>query len=218
MNAVLNDAHVMAWLAWLEEQSLWHDTTLDACTYWGQEGIKASEAAMLLCGMHPEETTEDAAKLSGQSENFRKLLRVFKDVAEHHSESRTLQGWQLVAKDKGLSCDPWIDGYAKLKVMQAPPPEKPTAPVVVVIAASGDEPWKEKARARAYEIIKRDGAKDLYPSQVDIADEIAGQFRQDGLKGTDGKPLTGAYIKRHALKGISSAQSKLISTAICWGK
>lgn len=88
------------------------------------------------------------------------------------------------------------------------------APKEAVSASSGDEPWKEQARARAYEIIKRDKEKDLYPSQVDIADEIAKQFRKDGLKGADGKPLKGAYIKRHALNGISSAQSKLVSTVM----
>lgn len=92
------------------------------------------------------------------------------------------------------------------------------APVGAVSASGGDEPWKEQARARAYEIIKRDKEKDLYPSQVNIADEIAKQFRKDGLKGADGKPLTGAYIKRWALTGISSAQSKLLSTVTHRGK
>ena len=97
--------------------------------------------------------------------------------------------------------------------------KKPPAPTVVAESASGgDEPWKEKARARAYEIIKRDREKDLYPSQMNIADEIAKEFRRDGVMGTDGKPLTGAYIKRWALTGISSAQSKLASTVTRWGK
>jgi hypothetical protein len=90
----------------------------------------------------------------------------------------------------------------------------PAPPVGAVGASGSDKPWKEQARARADEIIKRDKAKDLYPSQVNIADEIAKQFRKDGLTGADGKPLTGAYIKRWALKGISSAQSKLVSTVI----
>lgn len=88
------------------------------------------------------------------------------------------------------------------------------APVVTESVSGGNEPWKKQARARAYEIIKRDKEKDLYPSQVNIADEIAKQFRSDGLMGTDGKPLTGAYIKRWALTGISSAQIKLVSTVI----
>lgn len=103
---------------------------------------------------------------------------------------------------------------ASQQAAQAMPAPAQTAPVVAISASGGDEPWKEQARARAYEIIKRDKAKDLYPSQLNIADEIAKQFRRDGLRGADGKPLAGAYIKRHALKGISSAQSKLASTVM----
>lgn len=101
------------------------------------------------------------------------------------------------------------------KQLNAGPLRVTPAPPVGAVGGSGsDEPWKKQARARADEIIKRDKAKDLYPSQVNIADEIAKQFRKDGLKGADGKPLSGAYIKRWALKGISSAQSKLVSTVI----
>lgn len=78
--------------------------------------------------------------------------------------------------------------------------------------ADDGEEWKEQARQRAREIIARQKAKDLYPSQEDIADEIAREFRAGG------KPLTGAYIKRHALKGISSATSRKFSTQILKGK
>lgn len=102
-----------------------------------------------------------------------------------------------------------VQQYSTISEQTATP-----ASVVAENASDGDEPWKEKARAHACEIIKRDGAKDLYPSQVHVADEIAKQFRLNGVKGVDGKPLTGAYIKRHALKGISSAQSKLVSTVM----
>lgn len=86
-------------------------------------------------------------------------------------------------------------------------PETPAARVVHEVAASGDE-WKDKARARAREIIKQRKAQDLYPDQLAIADEIAKEFRTDGIVGADGKPLTGSTIKRHALKGISSAKDK----------
>lgn len=78
--------------------------------------------------------------------------------------------------------------------------------------------WKVKARERADEIIKRQRARDLHPSQEAIADEIAKEFRQACIVGAGGKPLTGAYIKRHALKGISSAQNRQLSTSIRRGK
>lgn len=112
-----------------------------------------------------------------------------------------------------------IDHDLKPKVtMPSPTPGPQAAAVMAKGASDGGEPWKEKARERAYEIIKRDGAKDLYPSQVDLADEIAKEFRRDGVRSADGKPIAGAYIKRHALKGISSAQSKLLSTVMRRGK
>ena len=101
----------------------------------------------------------------------------------------------------------------------------PTAPVVAVVAATltpiksvANDDWVLKAQARAIEIIKRQKLKDLYPSQVNISDEIAKEFRADGIVGSDGKPLRGGTIKRHALKGISSAQNKQLSTQTGGGK
>jgi hypothetical protein len=78
--------------------------------------------------------------------------------------------------------------------------------------------WIELAQKRAREIIKDNQNRDLYPSQENIADQIAREFRADGVVGADGKPLTGATIKRHALKGISSARSRQLSTANPRGK
>lgn len=78
--------------------------------------------------------------------------------------------------------------------------------------------WKAKAQSRAAEIISRQKELDLYPNQQDIADEIAREFRLDGVVGADGKPLSGSTIKRHALGGISSAQSRQLSTSIRRGK
>ena len=99
-----------------------------------------------------------------------------------------------------------------------PEPQAATPAPVVAESAQGDEAWKERAREKAGEIIKRQKAIDAYPSQEAIADEIARAFRQDGIVGAGGKPLTGAYIKRHALKGISSEQDKQLSTSIRRGK
>lgn len=78
--------------------------------------------------------------------------------------------------------------------------------------------WIELAQKRADEILKRNKEKDLYPSQQNVADEIARDFRRDGVVGAGGKPLSGAYIKRHALKGISSEQGKRLSTSTRRGK
>ena len=61
------------------------------------------------------------------------------------------------------------------------------APVVADSASAGNgDALKSKARVRAFEIIDRQRAKDLYPSQETIADEIAKEFRAAGLVGADG--------------------------------
>jgi hypothetical protein len=73
--------------------------------------------------------------------------------------------------------------------------------------------WKVEAQVLAKQINQRQKLKDLYPSQIDVSDEIARSLRERGIFGADGKPLKGSYIKRHALKGISSAISKQLSTS-----
>ena len=94
------------------------------------------------------------------------------------------------------------------------------ASTAALVAGGPDdgEAWKVKARDRANEIIKRQRERDLHPSQINIADEIAREFREGGIVGAGGKPLTGAYIKRHAIKGISSAKGRQLSTSIRRGK
>lgn len=112
-----------------------------------------------------------------------------------------------------------IDWHAWRKAMVSQLLQGPQAAAPVVKAATPQQPeWKERARERAVGIIKRQRDKDLYPSQIDIADEIAREFRNSQIHGTDGKPLSGEYIKRHALKGISSAVGKSQATAIRRGK
>jgi hypothetical protein len=86
-----------------------------------------------------------------------------------------------------------------------------TVPKLEDVLEPDADTWIEKARSRATEIIKRQRAKGLYPSQVNLSEEIAKAFRAEGIMGTDGKAISGAYIKRHALKGISSAQAKQLS-------
>ena len=84
----------------------------------------------------------------------------------------------------------------------------------------GDDEWRELAREESRRIIKRQAAVGRFPSQQDIADEVAADFRKrtPPIHGADGKPLSGATIKRHALKGISSATKKARATPIHRGK
>ncbi len=68
--------------------------------------------------------------------------------------------------------------------------------------------WQETAQEMARSIICRDQSRGHYPPQLLIADEIAGKFRDQSIVGQSGVPLTGTYIKRHALKGISVSKPK----------
>ena len=96
-------------------------------------------------------------------------------------------------------------------------PATDTAPAQT-LAPVADSEWVTKAQTRAREIVKESKELDRYPSQENLGDLIAAEFRKAGVVGADGKPLSGATIKRHALKGISSATGKQLSTTIGRGK
>jgi hypothetical protein len=87
-------------------------------------------------------------------------------------------------------------------------------------AAPTEPEWKQRATDMAREIIKRRKQRDLYPSQEDIANEIANVLRAEGVVGEKGKPVTGAYIKRHVLgpQKISSAVARQLSSKPRQGK
>jgi len=86
------------------------------------------------------------------------------------------------------------------------------------ISAKKLEPWVDEARRRAREIIDVAYERDLYPNMTTVADRIAEQFRKEGIHGKSGKPLAGAYIKRHALKGIFSRKPPRKHAEITRGK
>jgi hypothetical protein len=83
-----------------------------------------------------------------------------------------------------------------------------------------DEAWKEEARTQARAIIERQAATDWHPNLVVIADEIAKEWRKLGKFGTKGMPLSGGYIKRHALQGhgIGNNRKTIFSTSKGRGK
>lgn len=83
-----------------------------------------------------------------------------------------------------------------------------------------NDSWKADAREQAKSIIARQGKKDLHPNLDAIADEIAKNWRSHGKFGPKGTPLSGAYIKRHALQahGIAINRKTIISTAKGRGK
>jgi len=84
--------------------------------------------------------------------------------------------------------------------------------------ASIEMHWVVQAQARAWAIVKEQSERDLFPSQKNIAETIAKEFRLAAVYGVGDKPLSAGYIKRHALKGISSAAKKQLSTKTSQGK
>ena len=226
-----HDAHVQVHQAYRAQQEErekfvgWYDNDIGASHWFAMSFVKPVDAAMLLCKFNPAtDSPEEAERFENdeiRAEDFNKLKRRFEDLHQTKSKSRSLADWLDFAICAGLKHHSWARRYQEtLREGLLNKPSAPDTPVSAITASTlgGVETWKEEARVRAFEIIERDRRKSLYPSQELIADEIAKDFRRDGVRGAGGKPLTGAYIKRHALKGISSAEVKQLSIENCRGK
>ena len=202
------------------EQQFWFQNVSLELEHWAAlADVSAREAAMLLCQRNPRKTSFEEAKTIMFPDlpdgHLERLDRRLSDYATQNPRScRSLWDWYSAAQEMKINLAPeavlFMEHVAKRMESDSTPSTAP-APVVLGNAGYG-EAWKAKARERAAQIIERQREKDLYPSQTDIADEIAREFRAAG------KPLTGAYIKRHALKGISSTTGRQLSTSTRRGK
>jgi hypothetical protein len=94
----------------------WYDTALDAMTWWGLGSITPHEAAMLLCHFNPQNGTLDPLEITTDEttpDDFKRILRVFEDVARSQPQDRRLSQWHDIAHDRRLKYDPWIDAYRR---------------------------------------------------------------------------------------------------------
>ena len=184
-------------------------TEFDIQHWCALEAITPHEAAILLLGGDPQ--YGDKGINEGRRKRLEQRLTAHNAV---HPKHRSWREWHQVAKGIGADYERGFDSFfasmAQPAIEEVAQPQA-AAPVQTGSADDGNE-WKEQARQRACEIIARQRARDLYPSQEVIADEIAREFRAAG------KPWSGAYIKRHALKGITSEAGKQLSTSIHRGK
>jgi len=57
-----------------------------------------------------------------------------------------------------------------------------------------------------------------HPSKLIIAEHVAKRLKEINVMGKGGGPLSAEYIKRHYLEGISTAESRRLSTSIRRGK
>jgi len=112
----------------------------------------------------------------------------------------------------------WLQTYEPRIQFRLPRSEAMEQRKPADVAASTGQPktarqeaeWVPIAQKEARRIIERDRGRtpSLFPSQNLIAEEVARVLEARNIVGKLGVPLTAAYIKRHALKGISSAASK----------
>lgn len=110
----------------------WYAQSLDAATWWNLSNIAPREAAMLLCRFNPHDGKLDPLSIVTDEtgpDDFKRLLRVFEDVAQSQSQPRTLSDWHDVARDKRLKYHSWIDAFRQavnaIAPTTAPPPQVP---------------------------------------------------------------------------------------------
>lgn len=92
----------------------WYDNTLDASLWFGLASTTPREAAMLLCQFNPHDSQPDPLEVFNTEtypDDYKRLMRVFEDVANAESKPRPLMLWLAIAKDKGLKYHSWIDEY-----------------------------------------------------------------------------------------------------------
>lgn len=151
------------------------------------------------------------------------------DVVASFEQVNVVPRWKYRPSQTGYAGDPNTDDlytidheeFVRLaKLFDLTVEETSKTPMLTAQTTMAQEAWLELARIKAREIIQRQAKRDLYPSQEVVADEIAADFRKRSppIVGADGKPLSGATIKRHALRGISSAIKKARSTSTYGGK
>lgn len=158
---------------------------------------KASSAAAMLYNLaHLTYCTDAGAATAADVAGFSsKVQRHAEALAAHLPERQAAELLRTLAEALNAEAAPEA------------PPEAPREPA----------DWAPVAQEMARAIIKRQSARDLYPSQDVIADEVAEALRKRGVHGPNG-PLSAATIKRHAFKGITSADKRTLSTLNRQGK
>jgi hypothetical protein len=185
----------------------WYDVTLDAMTWWGLGSVTPREAAMLLCQFNPHDSKLDPLSIESDEAvpaDFKRLLRVFEDVAQNQSEARTLSDWLDVARSKRLKYHSWIDAFrhavTNAALLPAVAPSG-TSNEGETTAAPLSANWIEDARRIAKEYIDQHKKEDLFPSQNDVCSHVEKITRKRKIYSDYGKPLAAGYILRNAIQG-----------------
>lgn len=92
----------------------WYDMTLNVRTWWSLSSVTPREAAMLLCRLDPHDDTLSPLSVTTDEtspDDFKRLLRVFEDVAHAQPRDRRLNEWHDIAHDRELKYHSWIVAY-----------------------------------------------------------------------------------------------------------
>jgi len=120
-----NDVHALADSYISQEFEAHWDDILYKSNYWRKrQSITLIEAAIIFHGMNPLEETEESAKcvtnyddsnkeFKSTPEDFKLLLRHFKEVERIQPLNRTLREWYLIAKSDELKVHPRIEKWFK---------------------------------------------------------------------------------------------------------
>lgn len=113
----------------------WWDATMDAAVFFSLGHVLPVEAAMLLCGQNPHQSTEQDAEVTTHDANspdeitpddFKRLRRTFVDLQHMKPGNRSLIDWMRAAVEAGRRVHPWAYEYAKYRGLW--PSAKPMPP------------------------------------------------------------------------------------------
>lgn len=92
----------------------WWDLELKASMWWQIGNVKPQEAAMLLCGLHPQKDSTARRTLEAvgepNTEDYQLMLRWFEDASQD-GQPRSLGAWLDFAKGRGLKIHSWISAW-----------------------------------------------------------------------------------------------------------
>lgn len=120
-----NDVHALADSYISQEFEAHWDDILYKSNFWRKrQSITSIEAAIIFHGMNPLEETEESAKcvtnyddsnkqFKSTPEDFKLLLRHFKEVEQIQPLNRTLKEWYAIAKSDELKVHPRIEKWFK---------------------------------------------------------------------------------------------------------
>lgn len=102
----------------------------------------------------------------------------------------------------------------------APPPESApvSEPEQQGTRVKPEPAWIDEARKVAKAYMKDRKGKDLHPTLLHVAQHVAEVLRNRKVYGPSGKPLSAAYIKRHALGPVKNSTGDGESTGAGQGK